>query len=123
MDEDAEIRTASACSTTEAFEQALAVRRPQGYVLALYVAGAAPRSLRAIANVRRLCQEHLSDCHELQVIDIYQEPALAERDGVLAVPVLVRRQPLPERSFIGDMSDFDRVLQGLGLIYKSGAGE
>jgi circadian clock protein KaiB len=110
-------------SVTHDFERALAVRRPQGYVLALYVAGAAPRSQRAIANIRRLCREYLSDCHELQVIDIYQEPVLAERDGILAVPALVKRQPLPERSFIGDMSDFDRILDGLGLQHRSGAGE
>jgi circadian clock protein KaiB len=118
-----DLEEAIAGSVTEAFERALAVRRPDGYVLALYVAGAAPRSLRAIANVRRLCREHLSDCYELQVIDIYQEPALAELDGILAVPVLVKRQPLPARSFIGDMSNFDRVLEGLGLSRSAGAGD
>lgn len=114
---------AIAGTVTHEFERALAVRRPEGYVLALYVAGAAPRSLRAIANVRRLCRDHLSECHELQVIDIYQEPSLAEKDGILAVPVLVRRHPLPARSFIGDMSNFDRVIEGLGLSRKSGAGD
>jgi len=112
---------AVAGSVTQEYERALTVRRPEGYVLALYVAGAAPRSLRAIANVHRLCRDYLSECHELQVIDIYQEPLLAEKDGILAVPVLVKRHPLPARSFIGDMSDFDRVIEGLGLPRRAGA--
>lgn len=101
----------------------VSTHRPQGYVLILYVAGAAPRSLRAISYVRHLCQEYLSGCHDLQVIDIYQEPAIAERDGIVAVPTLIKKLPAPSRTFVGDMSDADRVLQGLGLSRKAGGGE
>jgi len=107
-------------STTE-FESA--IQEANGtYVLVLYVAGAAPRSLRAIATVRRICAEHLPGCHELQVVDIYQEPARAEREGVLAVPALVRMRPLPVQRLVGDMSDWERVLDGLGVV-RSGAGK
>ena len=110
-------------SVAQEYERAAAVRQPQSYVLTLFVAGAAPRSLRAIAHVRSLCQEYLSDCHELQVIDIYQEPAIAEREGVIAVPALIKYYPPPSRLFIGDLSNTDRVLEGLGLSRKAGGGE
>lgn len=110
-------------SVAQEYERAAAVHRPQGYVLTLFVAGAAPRSLRAVAHVRRLCQEYLSDCHQLEVIDIYQEPAIAEREGILAVPALIKYYPPPSRLFIGDMSNTDRVLEGLGLSRKAGGGE
>ena len=73
-------------SATEAFEQALSGRVPGAYELVLYVAGSAPRSLRAVATVRKLCQEYLPDRHALEVVDIYQQPSLAEEAGVLAVP-------------------------------------
>jgi circadian clock protein KaiB len=101
-------------SATEAFEQALA-QQPAHYVLVLYVAGTAPRSLRAVALARKLCQEHLADCHDLQVVDIYQQPGLAEEAGILAVPALVKKEPPPQMTFVGDLSDSQRLLQGLGL--------
>lgn len=107
-------------STTE-FECALQ-QADDLYVLVLYVAGAAPRSLRAISTIRRLCAEHLPGLHELQVVDIYQEPARAEQEGVLAVPALVRMRPLPVQRMVGDMSDWERVLDGLGVV-RSGPGK
>ncbi len=96
----------------EAFEQVAA--RPPTFELVLYVAGSAPRSLRAIANTRRLCQQIEGD-YDLEIVDIYQQPDLAEEDGILAVPVLIKRQPLPVMRFVGDLSDLGRVAAGLGI--------
>lgn len=101
-------------STTEAYE-ALAGSSPLTCVLVLYVAGTAPRSLRAIRHTRRLCEEYLAGYHDLEIVDIYQQPGLAEVDSILAVPVLVKKQPPPEQRFVGDMTDIRRVLAGLGL--------
>jgi circadian clock protein KaiB len=85
------------------------------YVLRLYVAGVTPRSVHAIENVNRICKEHLQGRWQLEVIDIYQQPALAKADQIIAAPTLVRKSPLPLRKLIGDMSDERRVLVGLGL--------
>jgi circadian clock protein KaiB len=101
---------------TQEFEQALAAGFQSAfYSLELYVAGAAPRSLRAIAIVRKLCEEHLAGRYDLQVVDIYQEPFLAEQEGIVAVPALIRRQPLPALRLVGDMSDVHRVRASLGI--------
>jgi hypothetical protein len=110
-------------SATEAYEQALEARRPSVYILVLYVAGTAPRSLRAIRQARKLCDDYLDGCHDLEIIDIYQQPALADADGILAVPALIKKQPLPEQRFIGDMTDFRRVVDGLGLPLPSVGGD
>ena len=85
------------------------------YVLRLYVTGTTARSSRAITNVRRICEEHLGNRYDLEVIDIYQQPALAKGDQIVAAPTLVKQLPLPLRKLIGDMSDRDRVLVGLDL--------
>jgi circadian clock protein KaiB len=84
-------------------------------VLRLYVTGTTARSTRAIANVRRICEEHLRNRYDLEVIDIYQQPMLAKGDQIIAAPTLVKHLPLPLRKLIGDMSDKDRVLMGLDL--------
>ena len=107
-------------ATTRNYEEALAHGVTAQFELVLYVAGAAPCSMRAIANIRRLCAEYLPDCHELHVVDIYQEPAVAERDGILAVPALIKRSPLPRQTMVGDMTDFRRVLAGLGIMERVG---
>lgn len=98
-----------------AFEKALAHPSRLKYVLNLYVTGMRPRSQRAIDNVRRLCEEHLPGRYELRIIDIYQQPALAEGAQILAAPTLVKKLPLPLRKLIGDMSDEGRVLIALGI--------
>ena len=85
------------------------------YRLRLFVAGNTPRSLRTIANLHRLCAEHLPDRTELEVVDIYQQPHLAERDQVVAAPTLVKLVPPPLRRIIGDLSDEARVLRALDL--------
>jgi circadian clock protein KaiB len=86
------------------------------YVLRLYVAGAASRSKEAIANIRAICEQHLPDDYDLQVIDLYQEPVLASEQQVIAAPTLVKELPLPLRRLIGDMSDPAIVLVGLDLL-------
>ncbi|MEN6448902.1 MAG: circadian clock KaiB family protein [Thermoguttaceae bacterium] len=102
-----------------AFEKAIADGSQVRYVLHLYVTGLRPRSQRAIENIRRLCDEHLAGRYELKIIDIYQQPALAEDAQILAAPTLVRTLPLPLRKLIGDMSDEGRVLIALGIEVPS----
>jgi circadian clock protein KaiB len=100
---------------TAAFERALHDGSDVKYVLNLYVTGMRPHSQRAIDNIRRLCEEHLPGRYELKIIDIYQQPTLAEGAQILAAPTLVKSLPLPLRRLIGDMSDEGRVLIALGV--------
>ena len=88
------------------------------YVLRLYIAGATPRSIRAVANIREICHASLRDRYQLEVIDIYQQPALAKGEQVIAAPTLVKKLPPPLRRFIGDLSDTERILVGLDLQPK-----
>lgn len=85
------------------------------YDLRLYVAGMAPRSARALANIKEICEEHLKGRYALEVVDIYQQPKLAEGDQIVAVPTLLKQLPQPLRRLIGDLSDRARVLIGLDL--------
>ena len=89
---------------------------PKAYRLRLVVAGRTARSRRAIENLRQICNEHLKDQVDLEVIDIYQQPELAEKYQVIAAPTLVKLLPLPIRRVIGDLSEKDRVLSGLEII-------
>ena len=84
-------------------------------MLRLYVAGSTGRSLRAIDNLRRICEEHLDGRYDLQVIDIYRQLPLARGEQIVAVPTLIKKLPEPLRRLIGDMSDRKRVLMGLDL--------
>jgi circadian clock protein KaiB len=88
------------------------------YVLRLYIAGVTPRSTRAMMNVKKICEEHLRDRYELEVIDIYQQPTLAKGEQIIAAPTLLKKLPLPLRKFIGDMSDTKKILVGLDLRPK-----
>ena len=85
------------------------------YVFTLYVTGATARSLRAIANLKAICEEHLKGRYQLEVVDIYRRPALLRREQIVAVPTLVKRLPVPLRLLVGDLSRTELVLQGLGL--------
>ncbi len=85
------------------------------WYLRLYVAGQSPRSLRAFANLKALCEKHLAGHYEIEIVDLMQNPALAQADDIVALPTLVRRLPAPLRKIIGDLSDADRVLVGLRL--------
>ena len=86
------------------------------YVLRLYVTGQTPRSLRAIENIKRICEQHLAGRYDLEVIDIYQRPSLAAGERIIAAPTLVKTLPAPIRRFVGDLSDTEKVLFGLDLI-------
>ncbi len=94
---------------------AMANALPQRYVLRLYVAGQTPNSLRAIANINLICEEHLKGRYALEVIDLYQQPKLAQGEQIIAVPTLIRKLPEPLRRIIGDLSDTERVLVGLDI--------
>jgi len=89
------------------------------YVLRLYVAGQTPKSVLAITNIRRICEEELQGQYDLQVIDLYQQPQLAQGEQIIAVPTLIKKLPPPLRRIIGDMSDTERVLVGLDLRRKA----
>jgi circadian clock protein KaiB len=102
-------------TSTEEFEKAVALQDRATYVFRLYVTGMTHKSSQAIANVRKLCEKHLSGCYELNVIDIYQQPELAREAQIIATPTLIRKQPLPLRRLIGDMSDTERFLVGIDL--------
>jgi circadian clock protein KaiB len=89
--------------------------KKQKYVLHLFVAGASPNSSRAIANLKEICEIHLKGRYSLEVIDVYQQIEKARQESLVALPLLVKRLPLPQRKLIGDLSDRPKVLKGLGL--------
>lgn len=91
------------------------VPAPPEWDLRLYVAGVTPKSITALRNLQRLCEEHLAGRYQIEVIDLMKNPQLAQGDQILAVPTLVRRLPEPMRKIIGDLSNTDRVLVGLDL--------
>jgi len=105
--------------TVRALEEKLAKRGQEKYVLRLYVTGQTPNSVRAIANIKAICEEHLKGRYDLQVIDIYQRPGLAKDEQILAAPTLIKKLPLPLRRLVGDLSKTERVLLGLDLRAKS----
>jgi len=85
------------------------------YVLQLFIAGILPNSSRAIQNIQKICEEHLSGRYELEIIDIYQQPSLAVTQNIIALPVLIKKFPLPEEIMIGDLSDKAKVLEALSI--------
>ena len=89
------------------------------YVLKLYVAGSTPNSQRALKTLRIILEEDFKDVYALKVIDVLKNPQLAEEDKVLATPTLAKVLPLPVRKIIGDLSDREKVLIGLDLLYES----
>lgn len=86
------------------------------YVLCLYITGASPNSARAVTNVKKICDEYLSGKYSLEIIDIYQLDVMIKNEQIIALPLLVRKKPLPESRLIGDMSDTRKVLRGLGIL-------
>jgi circadian clock protein KaiB len=85
------------------------------YVLRLFVTGILPNSVRAVLNIKAICEKYLNNRYELEIIDIYQQPDLALTEDILAVPVLVKKSPFPEVRMIGDLSNEEKVLTGLGI--------
>ena len=88
---------------------------PGAWRLRLYIAGQTPRSMAALANLKRIVDEHLDGRYEVEVIDLLENPQLAKGDQIIAVPTLVKDLPLPVRKIIGDLSNTERVLVGLDL--------
>jgi circadian clock protein KaiB len=88
---------------------------PDVWDLRLYVAGQTPKSVTALSNLKKLCEEHLAGKYHIEVIDLLQDPKLARGDQILAIPTLVRRLPSPIRKIIGDLSNSERVLVGLDV--------
>ena len=88
---------------------------PWAYELRLYVAGSTSKSVAAFRNIEQLCETHLAGRYRIEVIDLMKNPELAQSDQILAVPTLVRKQPLPVRKMIGTLANTDRVLAGLDL--------
>jgi circadian clock protein KaiB len=104
--------------STEAFEMALRETDKGDYVLRLYISGMTPNSMRAIENIKIICQEHLEGRFQLEIIDIYQQPLFAKEGQIVAAPTLVKELPPPLRKFIGDMSQTERILVGLDVRTK-----
>jgi len=86
------------------------------YMLKLYVTGATERSLRAIANLKAVCEQYLKGRYHLEVVDIYRRPELLRRDQIVAIPTLIRKLPPPVKRIIGDLSNKERTLVGLELV-------
>lgn len=103
-------------TTESALENAATQQAAAHYVLRLYVSGTTPRSMRAVVNIRKFCDEHLQGRYELEIVDIFQHPELAQREQIIAAPTLIKQLPPPLRRFIGDMSQSELLLLGLDLL-------
>jgi circadian clock protein KaiB len=97
----------------------MSATRSEKWELRLYTAGQSPKSLAALANLRRLCDEHLLGRYHIEVIDLLKNPRLAKDDEIVAIPTLVRKLPEPLRKLVGDLSNTERTLVGLQLRPKS----
>src|SRR4051794_12151894 len=86
-----------------------------GYNLRLYVAGQTPKSIAAVANLKRICEEHLAGKYKIEIVDLMANPALAQRHQIIAIPTLIRQLPEPLKRIIGDLSNAERVLVGLDI--------
>jgi circadian clock protein KaiB len=101
--------------TLKQFESLVADLAQPNYLFRLYVSGNSSRSILAIENVRRICDQYLPGHYELEVIDIYQQPGATRAAQVIAVPTLIKELPFPPRRFVGDMSNTERIVVGLNL--------
>src|SRR5687767_3668420 len=97
-----------------------AKHEPKEWELRLYVAGQTPKSVAALANLRKFCEEHLPGKYSIEVVDLVKNPQLARGDQILAIPTLVRKLPAPMKKIIGDLSDTQRVLVGMDLRKQVG---
>ena len=85
------------------------------YKLRLYITGASPNSVRAVSNLKNICEQHISGQYKLEIVDVYQQPMLAKEEQLIALPMLIKMSPGPTRRLVGDMSDTARVLRGLNF--------
>ncbi len=97
------------------FELPVPERNQGKYTLRLYITGTTNRSVMAITNLKKICEEYLEGLYDLEVIDLYKNPNLAEGDQIIASPTLIKKLPLPFRRIIGDMSNTENVLLGLDI--------
>lgn len=97
------------------FDQTLPKELKDKYILRLYITGKSSKSILAITNLKTICKEHLEGNYELEVVDLFQYPALAKDEQIIAAPTLIKKLPLPFRRIIGDMSNKEKVLFGLDL--------
>jgi circadian clock protein KaiB len=104
--------------STSAIEQASVRSQQETYLLRLYITGMTPKSIRSIANIKKICEEHLQGRYTLEVIDLYQQPQLAQGEQIIATPTLIKELPHPLRRMIGDLSNTERILVGLDLRRK-----
>lgn len=102
------------------FEAAGKNKKGGKYELNLYIAGYTRQSMKAIENIKRICEEQLNGRYELNIIDIFQQPMFAREGQIVAAPTLVKKLPLPLRRFIGDMSNTERILAGLDIRKQNG---
>jgi circadian clock protein KaiB len=86
------------------------------FILKLFITGASPNSVRAIVNIKSICERYIAGNYSLEVIDVYQQPLVAQQEQIIALPMLIKFAPLPLKRLIGDMSNTNRVVTGLGLI-------
>ena len=100
-------------------EQEVTLPNPGFWHLRLYVAGTTPKSLTALKNLKKICEDHLAGRYDIEIVDLLKTPALAKGDQILAIPTLVRRLPPPMRKIIGDLSNTERVLVGLDLKLRT----
>ena len=87
-------------------------------VLQLYVSGMSTKSMQAIENIKKLCDEHLAEAFELEIIDLYKNPELAAERQIVFSPSLVKKHPLPKKTIIGSLGDTEKVIKGLGITFK-----
>lgn len=102
-------------NSTEEFEFTISKLNKSRYILRLYITGTTIRSVKALTNIKKICEEYLEGRYELEVIDLYQKPYLAKGEQIIAAPTLIKQLPLPLRRIIGDMSNKEKVLLGLDL--------
>jgi circadian clock protein KaiB len=109
-------------SSAEKFDLEVSVLSKEKYILRLYITDTTSRSVLAITNLKKICEEYLEGRYELEVIDLYKNPRLAEDEQIIAAPTLIKKLPLPFRRIIGDMSNKEKVLLGLDLKKIVGPG-
>lgn len=97
------------------FERALRKSKEENYLLRLFITGTTPRSIRAIDNIKTICEENLKGRYTLEVVNLYQQPGMAQSEQIFAAPTLIKKLPLPLRRIIGDLSDQEKVLAGLDI--------
>ncbi|MHC1730536.1 MAG: circadian clock KaiB family protein [Bacteroidales bacterium] len=101
--------------TSAAFDQAISGLHKDKYILRLFITGTTSKSVLALTNLKKICEEYLEGRYDLEVIDLYQNPGLAIDEQIIAAPTLIKKLPLPFRRIIGDMSDIEKVLMGLEI--------